>query len=418
MNEEYSSESNTNKDNLDLDSLPSITFEDKMVSFLSNIVVGNSAKNQRTLGLMLMAAAGVFLTLGNSLVQYVYQKSHVNLSSFQVLFVRSVIQAIFTLAFMIYGKVHPYGERKKNVIALVAMGIAEVIAIVFVYLALEKMPVGDATVIQFTAPVFTVLFSFVFLRKGCGCFDAVCGLFSFVGVIFIAKPDLIIDTYHHVIHVHQHNVMQKHGNTTLSKEEIQHNHDYLIGGIYALLAAMCLSLFFILNKLNGMKLDVTLTIMYPSVFGIIVAPIAMLINKEKFIITQMEGEYWGLLIVVGFVSFIGLMFMAEALQLEDAGPAVLIRNCDVIYAYLLQYLLMHHPPTISAIIGTVIVLGFSSLMALNRVFNLQRKCCGDRFRCCESAENADEDGDEEETHFMLRKGYKDDNDDEDEEFNT
>ena len=92
--------------------------------------------------------------------------------------------------------------------------------------------------------------------------------------------------------------------------------------------------------------------------------------------------------------------MGEALQLEDAGPAVLIRNCDVIYAYLLQYLLMKHPPSLSALIGTIIVLSASSILALNRVFNFQKICCS---KCCggKCASKNDFAEEEEEKPFIM-----------------
>ena len=162
----------------------------------------------------------------------------------------------------------------------------------------------------------------------------------------------------------------------------------------------------------GKMLDVTLTIMYPSIVGMIVAPVAMAINKERILISEISTMSWCILVAVGFLCFIGMMFMGEALQLEDAGPAVLIRNCDVIYAYILQYFLMHHAPSVAALIGTMIVLGCSSLIAANRVWNLERRCCGDRCggKCSGSKiEDANED---DETHFMLRKGYADEEDEE------
>ena len=226
--------------------VPYPTFEEKMVAIFSNLV-GRKTKNQRILGLLLMATAGVFLTLGNSLVQYVYKRSKSKISSFEVLFIRSFIQAVFTLMFMIYGKVHPYGEKKVNLFRLIAMGITEVNAIIFVYLALEKIPVGDATVVQFTAPIFTVFFSYCLLRKGCGWLDTVCGLISFIGVVFIAKPDLIYGHGSHFLH-HSSNIA--HGNSTTVKPP-NTNKEYITGSIFALVAAMSLSLFFILNKMNG-----------------------------------------------------------------------------------------------------------------------------------------------------------------------
>ena len=382
----------------DSDSTCTVSFTGNMLGVLSDM----KQKNQKCLGLLLMGSAGLFLTLGNSLVQFVYDKNPtLHISSFEVLFVRSLIQLLFTLILMIYGKVHIYGNQKKNLIPLIEMGITEVCAIVFIYLALEKMPVGEVTVIQFTAPIFTVLFSFVFLRKGCGFVEAIFGAISFLGVVIIAKPDLLGFTHtQYDVHTNMHKT-----------DHLEHaNHNYVQGTMFSLLAAVSLSLFFILNKLNGMNVDVLLTIFYPSVFGVIIGPIIMAVEHKKFYMTEITGEYWGILIVVGFVSFIGLLFMGEALQLEDAGPAVLIRNCDVIYAFILQYLLMHHIPSKTALIGTLIVLACTSVIAINRVFQIEEKYRNKY--CCKSCQSEIEDMNKDETRMMLSAKQEEDEDEE------
>eukprot|EP00795_Rhopilema_esculentum_P006354 gene6354-11788_t len=157
--------------------------------------------NPRILGLGLMAGAGCFLTIGNVIVQYTHKKWPSKVSTFEVLFIRSFIQTLFIVAFMTYGKVSVYGNCLRNLIVLSIMGIAEVAAIVCVYFALERIPVGDATVIQFTAPVFTVAFSFLCLRKGCGILDTVCGVISFGGVIVLARPTILFSHKEHNAHV-------------------------------------------------------------------------------------------------------------------------------------------------------------------------------------------------------------------------
>lgn len=329
---------------------------------------GKSKKNSKVLGLGLMASAGCFLTIGNVVVQYTHKKWPKKISTFEVLFVRSLIQLLFITAFMIYGKVNLYGKTLKNLVVLIVMGIAEVAAIVFVYLALERIPVGDATVIQFTAPVFTTAFSFLFLRKGCGVLDTVCGIISFAGVIVMARPTVFFSKRLQVKAVTHHF-------HTNANQNINHpgGTKYLEGVGFALLAAVCLSLFFILNKMTGKKLDVTLTIFYPSVMGVVISP--MFIGAMHHTWFSWNIHIWGFIVAVGFVSFVGLMFMAESLQLEDAGPAILIRNLDVVYAFLLQYLLLSLKPDLLSLVGAGIVLASTSLIAINRTVFARIEVC-------------------------------------------
>lgn len=82
--------------------------------------------NPKILGLGLMAGAGCFLTIGNVIVQYAHKKWGKNISTFEILFIRSLIQTVFIVAFMVYGKVSLYGKSLRNLIVLSVMGIAEV----------------------------------------------------------------------------------------------------------------------------------------------------------------------------------------------------------------------------------------------------------------------------------------------------
>ena len=364
--------------------IPEVSFQEKMVGIIGSII-GPDNKNQKVLAIALMASAGLFLTLGNSLVQYIYMKNlDVHISSFQVLFVRSMIQLFFTVLFMLHGKVHPFGGEKKNIWSLCLMGIVEAAAIVLVYLSLTKIPVGDSTVIQFTAPVFTMLFSFLITRKCCSIVDGVFGVISFVGVIFIAKPSLL-EGNSKVVYFHQAHEVAFHHHQHLANATVHKvptgslSSDYIIGATFALAGAICLAWFYILNKMNGKKTDVTLTIFYPSVFGMLISPFAMLFEGERVVLGEITSLSWGLLFVVGFVAFIGMMFMAEALQLESPGPAVLIRNMDVIYAFVFQFVFVHQPPGISALVGTLIVISCSSIIAINRIMGFKRKCSGQDF---------------------------------------
>ena len=80
----------------------------------------------RLLGLGLMAGGGCFLTIGNVIVQFAHNKWGKSISTFEILFIRSLIQLLFIVAFIVYGKVGIYGKSLRNLIVLTVMGIAEV----------------------------------------------------------------------------------------------------------------------------------------------------------------------------------------------------------------------------------------------------------------------------------------------------
>lgn len=372
-----------------------ISFDVRIMGLFSDLLIGKDKKKQRCIGLLLMFIAGVFLVLGNSLFQFIEMDSPANsrVSADQMLIIRCGIQLLFSLVFMVNGKVHFYGGYKKNLLPLLCMGVMEVCVIIFMYEAIQRMPVGDATVLQFTAPVFTSFLGFVILKTRLRIFDTIFGIISFVGVLFIAKPNLLFPVAKmSVVQIMASKNHTYHG----PPKTIVYSLHYMEGAMFALGAALSLSLFFILNKMNGMKIDVILTIFYPSIMGVFVGPILMMIRQERFLLTEVSGRDWGIMVVIGFLSFIGLMLLGESLQLQDPGPAIMIRNCDIIVVYILQYLLMHILPSPSVAVGTSLIIGCTCLIVLNHSFNLDNKCFGDH---CYQDDILDED--EDEAKFML-----------------
>ena len=85
-------------------------------------------------GIALMAGGGCFLTIGNVIVQYAHKRRESFISTYEILLIRSLIQLVFVVAFMAYGKVGVYGESLRNLIVLIMMGIAEVNSIVAILL--------------------------------------------------------------------------------------------------------------------------------------------------------------------------------------------------------------------------------------------------------------------------------------------
>jgi len=79
-----------------------------------------------------------------------------------------------------------------------------------------------------------------------------------------------------------------------------------------------------------------------------------------------EWEIWLLLLLIGILSVIHLLFVAESLQFEDAGPVALIRNADCVYAFVLQYLVLDIIPHSLTIVGAAIIVVSSTTMGITR----------------------------------------------------
>eukprot|EP00112_Aurelia_sp_Birch-Aquarium-sp1_P020640 Seg5371.1 transcript_id=Seg5371.1/GoldUCD/mRNA.D3Y31 product="putative transport protein YPL264C" protein_id=Seg5371.1/GoldUCD/D3Y31 len=327
------------------------------------------SKLSRIKGLSLMAAAGFYITMSNCLVQFAYKSTHTEISPHVFLFYRSIVVFVLNLCFMLAGRVHPFGQPQ-NIFVLCLMGMAGTGQILFTFLALERVPIGDATVIQFTAPVFTMTFSFLLLGVSCTVFDTLCGCVSFIGVVIMTKPSIFFGK-----HPNDHTEYPTNLNPDedVAKADEQ---DCLIGIAFALLASIFVSAFYVLNKILGQKHDLTVTIFYPSLIGIMIAPIVSTALGESLIVPW----HWAsiaVVLLVGLLSFVHLLFVAEALQLEDAGPASLVRNADIVYAFILQYFFLGIKPEVSTLFGAGMIVAATTLIALRRMLQARQEIDAD-----------------------------------------
>lgn len=333
------------------------------------------SRSRRCIGIVLMASAGLLLSSGNCLFQFVQvllKQNQLRFSVFQMLFLRMLIGVVFCIPIMVCFRVHPYGDKKKNMFLLLLMGVAEVGAILCFYLALEKMPVGDATAIKFTVPIFTAFLGFIVLKQECTFVDALFGATSFFGVVMVAKPDWFEkNTNSFTAATNQTSVMLS---VDDFKEKIVFNTmEYFKGAIFATGCSLLLSTYFLMNTLVGRSQSVILAVFYPSLVGMLTSPLMMFISKEKVLIHEISSTKWGILVTISVVYFFGMLFMAEAFQMDNIGPVVLIRYCDVVYAFVLQYFLIKTCPTLATLGGALIILLSTFLRTVIRLFGMPCK---------------------------------------------
>lgn len=327
-----------------------------------------SKGRKRVYGLCLMSLAGFYVVLANTLVQLIHKYSHTDISSLTILFSRSVVTVAMALLFMAIARIHPFPSIRET-LALCALGLTGVGAILFMYLALSLIPVGDVTVINFTAPIFTSVMGCMFLNQPCSLIDALLGLISFCGVFIMTRPTMIFGKQD----TGSQPICQSLTGCRNKVKSIDHANGnmYLYGVGYTLVAAFLVAVFFILNKLTSRNTDVVLSLFYTGVAGLILPSVIVCVTGDPYRFSS-EWEIWLLLLLIGILSVIHLLFVAESLQLEDAGPAALIRNADSVYAFGLQYVVLGVVPYATTIIGAAIVVVSSTTMGITRYMSARK----------------------------------------------
>jgi len=375
--------------------------------------------NKHFLGLSFGAGAGLFYALGNSIVQYIYREHEdTQLSEFQIIFVRSLVTLILVGVLLAWKRINPTGGSWKNFGMLCLMGVAKISSIIFFYGSLAGLPLGDATVILFMAPVFTIFLGIILLKEQCSLCNIILGLLSFLGVAIIAAPGVFFPDANTVNPYRASHTLVPDKNATytvLDDDSIDHKKIRSVG--FGVGAAIALSFHFIILKVNTQSVDCRISLFYPSMLGIFIPPIAMAIQQEPVTRQGLSVKSWLLMISTGFTYFAAMMLLAYALLMEDAGPVALVRNAEVIFAFVFEIAIERQIPMMFSIIGVTLILWTTMTIFLNRIFNIEKKlyrsccyCC-----CCLQGDNIDDDVDDndsvenfgnENEKIPMKAGYK------------
>jgi drug/metabolite transporter (DMT)-like permease len=78
----------------------------------------------------------------------------------------------------------------------VRQGIVGGSTLVLLFFTFRHLPLGDATTIIFSSPVFVLIMSFLFLHEPCGFFRTMIVCLLLTGVVLISKPPFIFQVRH------------------------------------------------------------------------------------------------------------------------------------------------------------------------------------------------------------------------------
>ena len=324
-------------------------------------------------GFLSSALSGFFYALGNSLVKFITQHNKgVPLSEFQVIFVRSVVQIIIIVGILIWKKVNVRPGSVLEFAYFNLMGIFKVASVAFFYLSLKILPLGDATVIEFTAPVWTFIFGVIILKERFSIYNFFFGLVGFLGVAIIAAPGFFFPTDPFKVAKDFSNSSHQYikNQTTVADSALTFE-DNLKGAGFAVLAAICLSSFFIVQKKH--TADFRMFILYPSIYGIVFSPVMMAARKQPLILKELTYGYWIILVGTGFSYLAAMMLMGYALSVEEAGPVALVRNSEVLFAFIFEITIEHKIPMMFSIVGVILILLTTSMIVLNRMFSIEKR---------------------------------------------
>jgi drug/metabolite transporter (DMT)-like permease len=224
------------------------------------------------------------------------------------------------------------------------------------YYAIHHMPLGDASVLHFSSPVFVGIFAFFILKESCGIFEIGTICTTFIGIIFIAQPPFIFGAK-----------SDKDGEETNIWRR-------MIASCCALLASLCgAGVHITLRKLKHVHYS-TVIFTY-SLWGMIQSAVFCYIVNVWSLPAGAKG--WGCLTGVGLLAVSAQVCFTLALKTENAGAVSVLRSSEIVFAFVWQVVFLKEYPNVYSIVGGVLVMVCAVAYGIQKCFKIRKDQAGD-----------------------------------------
>ena len=270
------------------------------------------------IGLRYMAESALYFSWMSAFVKYAAERG---VPWTQIVLARSVFALFATLFLLRRIGVSPWGNERRW---LAVRGGLGVVGLMCFYYSVTHIPLGDATVIQFTNPAFVAIFAVFLLREQLRGIDVLAVVLCLMGVTAIAQPSFLF------------------GASRLDPFDVA----------IALTAAVTSGLAYtIVRRLSRTEHHLVTVLWFPLVSTPIVAPIALATSYVPDL-----GDL-GAMLAVGLCSQAAQVRMTQGLELERAAPATAVTYLQVVFAFVWGALFFDEIPTVWSYVGGALVIG-------------------------------------------------------------
>jgi drug/metabolite transporter (DMT)-like permease len=252
----------------------------------------------------------------------------------EVVLVRGVLTLALSAAIVWRAGYAPFGVRATRPL-LLARGVIGSVALSCFYASIVHLPLAEASVIQYTNPIFTAVLAAVVLRERIGWREVAGVLAGLAGVILIARPAALFG-----------------GATRLDPH-------YLA---IALLGAFCSASAYVVIRAIGAREHPQVVVLWlPMLTVPMTAPLAIADWRWPV------AHEWLLLLAIGVATQLGQLELTKGLQREKAGRATAIGYVQIVFATVWGILIFGERPSAWTFAGAAVILGSTLMIAASRM---------------------------------------------------
>jgi drug/metabolite transporter (DMT)-like permease len=268
------------------------------------------------LGLVYVAAGAFFFSVMSLLVKV----AGTRLPNSEIVLVRAVVMLVLS-----YGMLRAAGPwpRIQNHRLLIARGAIGFVGLYAFYYTLVHLPLAEATVIQYTNPVFSALIAVWLLQERLVARELLGIMASLLGVVLIARPSFLFG---------QGAAM-----------------DPWVVAIGLAGAVFSATAYVLVRKLRTTERPAVIVFYFAWVSALLAIPLAW---RDLIWPTPVE---WAVLLGVGVATHAGQVCLTKGLHLERAGRATTVSYLQIVFAIAWGVLVFHALPAPLTWLGAVMV---------------------------------------------------------------
>ena len=296
-------------------------------------------------GILFVILSGVCFLFVNFLVKIfggntiVFGHSIQKLQAHELVLARSIVSFVIS-SFVIFRKKLPYfGVNKKW---LVIRGTAGTIALTLFFMTIQNLPFAIAAIIQYLAPLFTMLFTFILLGEKIFRVQWLFVLLAFSGVCLISLQNYISADSGLVFQP-------------------------LWVGLGMLSASISGVAYTAIVKLKETDEPISIVLYLPMIS----IPIMLVLCMFDFVMPH--GVEWLLLLLVGVFTQLAQVLLTKALHMGTSSVIIPFQYLGIIYAILVGYLIFDERLNTFVNIGVLMILSGILMNAYFRFKKTEKK---------------------------------------------
>jgi drug/metabolite transporter (DMT)-like permease len=249
----------------------------------------------------------------------------------EIVAARSLVSLLISYADVRRKGISPWGNLR---LLLFARGLVGVIALVCVYYAVTTLPLAEATLLQYTYPIFTAVLALVVLKEQIHRSTMICIGLSIVGLVLMVEPGVL-----------------KGASPVLPWLSV----------VVALGGAFGSAIAYVLVRRLSRQEDASVIIFY---FPLVALPISVALLGDQFVMPDAESLL--LLLLIGIFTQIGQLGLTHAMRTETASKASAYAYIQVIFAVFLGWSVFGELPSLWTWVGGALIVGGALLNLVKR----------------------------------------------------